>query len=391
MSPIVERLTALIAEHGWKPAFVAAIEHARRQQVASLSHIETLDDYLRFIDDMVHWAPRESGDSLMVHDKLVEFYFILDRPPLRRLQSAVEPGPPSASLLSSPLTPLSTWIADYASAWGAYLDTPASARHVESFRTNPAFHWDDYMPPPSGYLTFNQFFARHVKPGARPVAQSESTAVVVSPADAVFIGQWPISADSKIDVKGMRWSIAQLLDGSPHAERFAGGTFMHSALRTFDYHRFHTPVAGTVIEARIVQGQAFLDVTAVAADGGGMKLHAVEGTGYQFVQMRGLVVLESPLGLVACLPVGMGQVSSVVLTAEVGRQLRKGEELGYFQFGGSDFVMLFEKTLHLALTCQQDVHCLQGAEVGRVDGRPRQFMQATADPRASPPGFAARR
>ena len=79
--------------------------------------------------------------------------------------------------------------------WGAYLDTPESAAHVDTFRANPAFRWDDYMPQPSGYRTFNQFFARHVKPGYRPVAALESPAVVVAPADAVFIGAWPVAPD----------------------------------------------------------------------------------------------------------------------------------------------------------------------------------------------------
>lgn len=168
--------------------------------------------------------------------------------------------------------------------------------------------------------------------------------VIVAPADASFMGQWPIDADSTltieaqlIEVKGMRWTIAELLVGSRFAHRFAGDVFSHVALRTFDYHRFHSPVSGTVLEARIIQGQAYLDVDEIESDGGAgespkRQLLAVEGTRYQFVQTRGLVVL----GLVACLPVGMAQVSSVVITAEAGAVLRKDEEIGYFQFGGSD-------------------------------------------------------
>lgn len=333
--------------------------------------MKTLGDYLRYIDDMVRWAPREIGDSRLVHDKLVEFHFILDQPPLRNLQSPIEPSDQVCAL-----SPLSQWITEFAVAWGSYLDTMESAAHIDSFRTNPAFRWDDYMPPPSGYRTFNQFFARHVKPGRRPVAAISDPTVIVSPADANFIGAWPINDDSKIfvdehmlDVKGMHWSIEQLLAGSEFAQRFAGGVFTHSALRTFDYHRWHAPVSGTVVEARIVQGQAWLDVTAVEVGVDGDKrnvLRAMEGTGYQFVQTRGLVVLDSPVGLVACLPVGMAQVSSVVITAEMGAEIRKGEELGYFQFGGSDFVMVFEQRAHLEMACLTEQHFLQGAAVGHA-------------------------
>jgi len=83
------------------------------------------------------------------------------------------------------------------------------------------------------------------------------------------------------------------------------------------------------------------------------------------MQTRGLVVLDSPADLAACLPVGMAQVSSVVITAEAGSQIRKGEEMGYFQFGGSDFVMVFEQRALLELSCRPEQHFLQGAAIGR--------------------------
>jgi phosphatidylserine decarboxylase len=369
MTPIVEKLIALIAQHGWEENFSSAIKQVKTHQVPALANIDSLDSYLHFIDDMVHWAPRECGDSRMVHDKLAEFYFVLNQPTLLALQSQIRPEE-----VPSTLSALSQWIVEYAQSWGDYLDTPESAASIDSFRTNPAFRWNDYMPPPSGYRTFNQFFARHVKPGYRPIAEPDSPTVVVAPADAVFLGQWPISPQSTIDVKGLRWTIAQLLDGSPYAARFANGVFTHSGLRTFDYHRCHAPVAGIVREARLIKGQAYLEVDTVDNDGV-VSLTAVEGTGYQFVQMRGLVVLESAIGLVACLPVGMAQVSSVVLTAEVGRSLRKGEELAYFQFGGSDFVMLFEAAASVEFSWTLQAHCLQGSAIGTITGQ-QQSLQA---------------
>jgi hypothetical protein len=56
----------------------------------------------------------------------------------------------------------------------------------------------------------------------------------------------------------------------------------------------------------------------------------LNGTGYQFSQARGLVIIDSPVGLVAVLPIGMAQVSSVILTAEEGVTVMKGEELRTF-------------------------------------------------------------
>lgn len=371
MDPIVQKLVALIDEHGWQRQFQQAIDCAASRYVHSVRHIRSLTDYLRYIDEMVRWAPREENDSRLVHDKLVEFHFFLDQPPLLDLQSAIVPAE-GAQVLS----PLSLWMKEYAVAWGRYLDTHDSAIHVQSFRDNPAFNWEDYMAPPSGYQTFNQFFARHVKPGKRPIAAIADDDVIASPSDASFMGAWPIDLNSTIvdddghvELKGLRWSIRHLLDESAFADRFAGGVFTRSALRTFDYHRWHAPVAGTVIEARIIQGQVYLDVNTEQALIEGEErtvLRAVEGTGCQFVQTRGLVVLDSPVGLVACLPVGMAQVSSVVITAELGTDLRKGEEMGYFQFGGSDFVMLFERASNVELRCELGQHYRQGSLIGRA-------------------------
>ena len=115
----------------------------------------------------------------------------------------------------------------------------------------------------------------------------------------------------------------------------------------------------------VALAQAFLDVTVVDTQDArgrrtGRRLQAVEGIGYQFVQTRGLVVLDSAIGLVACMPVGMAQVSSVVITAEIGSTLRKGEEMGYFQFGGSDFVLVFEEASEVTIGHVPERHFLQG-------------------------------
>lgn len=367
---IVRALVELIDANGWNSLFEAAIESAKSQRVESLSGVDGLPAYLNWLDALVEWAPRENGASQLVHDKLVEFHFFVDQPALAQLQTKIAPGTEG-----SELTPLSQWIVDFAKAWGSFLDTPASAARVDSFRADPLFRWDDYMPPPSGFLTFNQFFARHAKPGRRPVADLGDDSVVVSPADANFVGQWKVGADSTIVVrderlalKGMRWSLAQLLEGSPYAAAFAGGLATHSALRTYDYHRFHAPLAGEVLESRVIHGQAWLGVEVVEESGpdgqARRSLEAQEGTGYQFAQARGLIVLATPMGLVACLPVGMAQVSSVVLTAEVGARLRKGEELGYFQFGGSDFVMVFDSACRVQLEAEPERHRMQGERAG---------------------------
>jgi len=366
MQPITDKLSALIEKHSWKSKFDEAIATTNKFHIESLSGIKTLGDYLKYVDGFAKWTPASPGDSHRIYEKMAEFYFVLDQEPVRSLQNPIEPGKGIQTL-----TPLSAWIDEFAKTWGSYLDTTESAKEIESFRNAPNFNWNEYMAPPSGYQTFNQFMARDVKPGLRPVAALSDPTVLVAPADSTFVGWWQISDKSEILVKskGLHWSIHQLLEGSPYADRFKDGIFTHSFLNTTDYHRWHTPVPGTVLEARVIQGQAFLDVEAIPGVANGKPgnvLNCLDQTGYQFVQTRGLAVIDSPIGLVACVPMGMAQVSSVVMTAEVGRELRKGEELGYFAFGGSDFVMVFEQRSNVHLDWQQGVHVRQGMAIGRA-------------------------
>jgi len=188
--------------------------------------------------------------------------------------------------------------------------------------------------------------------------------VIVSPADAVFMGAWPIDERAMVTIKGAEWRIADLLDGSPWADAFANGIYAHTFLRITDYHRYHVPVAGTVREVRNVHGRVYIDVEK-RPDG---SLGGVNGDTYQFNQERGLVIIESPeVGLVALVPVGMSLISSVVLTPEVGAHLRKGEEFGYFAFGGSDIVMLFQDR-NVVLEAEPGTPYLQGQRIGRLGG-----------------------
>lgn len=93
---------------------------------------------------------------------------------------------------------------------------------------------------------------------------------------------------------------------------------------------------------------------------------APDTPGYEFMQNRGLVVMDSSIGLVAILPMGLGQVSSVVMTAEPGRVLRKGEEISYFQFGGSDIVVVFEAASNVHFTAAVGQHYKYGRAIGQA-------------------------
>jgi len=256
---------------------------------------------------------------------------------------------------------------------GEFLDTPESmtAESEQTFYNSPNYNMGAYIRPRGGWKSFNQIFARHFKPGLRPISNISDQSVIVSPADATFAGQWEIRENSNITVKKLNWKISELLEGSPYKDRFANGLFMHAYLCPTDYHRQHAPVSGKVLEARVIHGQVYLEVKAIPEDNNpGMHslnlkrvYNPIDNIGYQFAQSRGLIVLDTAIGLVAVLPIGMCQVASVVITAEVGVNVRKGEELSYFQFGGSDIIVLFESSANVSFTAQPSIHYKMGTRI----------------------------
>jgi len=386
-APIVYELMTRNEENDLKNDCVEAIHETHTLNLPFIGQIKTLNDYYDYLDGFIRWTPKETkGDPRLVYDHLVAFYFFMQQPSVSKHQSPITP--PHKPKEHIELTPLSKWIVKCANTWGAYLDTTESAGEVQSFRHDPWFNWDEYMEPPSGYLTFNEFFARHTKPGMRPIAALNDDSVIVSQADCTMVGWWQIGQNSNIHLQQSKkvgdkpddkpvvirskifsYSIEELLKDSKYADRFKGGIFMHSFLNSTDYHRWNSPVQGKVLESKVIQGQAYLgvEVDEIIIDGKVRNhLSAQDGTGYQFFQTRGLIVIESPFGLVACLPMGMAQVSSVTITAEEGVTLRKGEELGYFKFGGSDFVMCFERSSNVQITTQPNVHVQQGMCIGNA-------------------------
>lgn len=371
-APVVQELIDLIRENGWEDKFNQALQNAQQYNIPEMEDIKTLDDYFAWLDQQLHWVPVENYYGKIVYEHVCKFYFLLDQDPVLELQNKVEPGDKM-----QPLTPLSAWMVKFVNSFGAFMDTPESLtpESEKTFYESPLYNMNEYLRPRGGWKTYNDMFARSCKPGLRPVAAITDSTVIVSPADATFGGWWEIREDSHINIKGLHWKVMELLEGSPYADRFKGGYFTHSFLNTFDYHREHAPVGGTIVEARNIQGTVYLQVVAEPVPGDPDGKHRIvakrefdapDKPGYEFIQTRALIVIDSPIGLVAVLPMGMAQVSSVVITAEVGRTLRKGEEISYFQFGGSDIVMLFEARSNVSFTAQPNVHYRYGTPLAKA-------------------------
>jgi phosphatidylserine decarboxylase len=150
-------------------------------------------------------------------------------------------------------------------------------------------------------------------------------------------------------------SVAQLMGpGSAYADAFKGGTLTHTFLDVNDYHRYHFPVSGKIVELR--------KIPAVNGAGGitvwdpKSSRYVLEDTipGWQMLETRDCVVVETEkYGLVAILPIGMSQICSCNWEKDlaVGKVVKKGDPMGYFLFGGSDIVMVFQSCVDVSLVC----------------------------------------
>lgn len=308
-------------------------------QKADFPDVKKLDDYYRFIKGLLTEVPvmRDMGPFT---DK---FHYLVAHSP-------------DNILLKDPA--FRDWLVAFARTHGNYLDTPASAERLNTFIEDPSYRIEEYDRGPGGWFTFNQFFTRHVKPGMRPVDDIANPRIIVSAADSVYKGWWPLDENSNLVAKGTKYSVMSLLEGSPYQDHFRNGVFTHSYLDTTDYHRFHVPVAGIIREARKISGDVIVNTI---KDQNG-ELQTVVDVGFQFTQTRGLVIIESEIGLVALLPIGMGHVSSVTINVEPGTKLHKGEEFGYFAYGGSDMVLLFQEN-KVQFTATPEQHYNQGQQI----------------------------
>ncbi|KAL3474055.1 phosphatidylserine decarboxylase-domain-containing protein [Aspergillus californicus] len=362
---VVDLETWVNSDRSRRKRFDTAIHTAHDRNTPHLRNIHCLEDYLHLLDDQLHWIPSETVRPKDLLFRTLAIWFVLDQDSVLPYQSPIQPCLGLKQRKVEGLTWLSKWMIQFSNEIGQFMDTPGSASAVDTFRQTASYNLDQYVEPRGGWKTFNEFFSRQVKPGRRPIAAIGDSSIVTSPVDFQFQELHPIAADSTVTTKALTWPVVQILDDSPYGDRFSNGIWLHGFLDLDDYHRVHTPVSGTVLEARVIPGQNYMQVEPSTSDQNvETDLAVPNAMGYQFCQSRGLIVIDTGAGLVAVLPVGMAIVSSVILTAEVGATLHKGEELGYFQFGGSDCVLIFEACLKVRITVEQGEHYQMGSQIG---------------------------
>ncbi len=215
--------------------------------------------------------------------------------------------------------------------YGWRMDKPASKAKIAPFIAQYGTDTTEMAEAPETFANFNAFFSRKLKPSARPIASAENA--IIFPADGRHFAIPDISKNDGIFIKGIHFDLKSLLKDDALAARFANGSLLISRLCPVDYHRFHFPFDGVPGETRPLAGPLY-SVNPIALRQRPTLLWENERclTELQTKQLGSLLLLE----------VGATCVGTVVLTHAPNSPAKIGAEKGYFLFGGSCFITVFE-------------------------------------------------
>lgn len=393
--PATLKLQQLVAsDSGLKEDLANSIALGQRVNSDPKSNpVASIEDYYDFIDALTTYNPQNirlhpdgKGISVAMDGKnycnwnildiLAYSYFLVDR------QLTEDPR----GQIQFKNAKFSNWMRSIAEDWGAYLRTADSAKYVPDFVEDKETFGKWYCPK-APYASFHDFFTRELcattfKNGSRPVEGYADLATVASVADSTPAGWWPISRDGKIVttydtvsqagrmIKGKLYNdVHTFITGGPEEtvlysagaidpSRFDGGVWTHQFLNVNNYHRLHVPVSGKVVYIRYIQsGTRMKSGWSPLTENKIARYDPQDTADWQFGQTRFVVGIETPEhGIVIFTPMGMAQVASVDMRDWLGEYVgtdkiaQKGWEFANFQFGGSDFVVIFEEKADFVLT-----------------------------------------
>ena len=303
-------------------------------------HLQSVEQLVRMINEVLTMAP-EFGDSSMVATPLAA---ILDWTMGTPAGFAAYRDPRINAMVRKIL---GAWCEFLSSRDSIYVlnDSPSGWKCAEAQR---AVGMQQYAHDPQdehwGFASWNDFFTRRFKDGERPVASPDDDKVIVSACESTPYGiSMNVSRRDRFWIKSQPYSLEDLLANDESAGQFVGGTVYQAFLSALNYHRWHSPVAGTIVRAFVQEGTYYSEADSEGTD-------AVEVTNSQsylaHVATRAVILIQADdpvIGLMAFVPVGMVEVSSCMIDPKItpGYHVGKGDELGYFQFGGSTHCLVF--------------------------------------------------
>jgi phosphatidylserine decarboxylase len=219
---------------------------------------------------------------------------------------------------------------------GREMDHPDSVSQIPGFIATHKLKIDEIARPLNEFKTFNEFFYRELKPGARVCDMPDNDNVAVSPADARMMVFRSIDDAKRLWIKGRNFTVGNLLGGwdkdGKYAEQFNGGSLVIARLAPQDYHRWHVPVSG-------VMGKPFM------IDGGYTTVNpiAIRRDVDVYTDNKRCIcpIQTKEFGTVILVAIAATMVGSINLVTGYNQQVKKFDQHGYFAFGGSTTLVLF--------------------------------------------------
>lgn len=216
--------------------------------------------------------------------------------------------------------------------YGWRMDRPRSRAKVAPFVEAYGIDMNECVDEEGSFKTFNEFFYRKLKESARPIVEEEGS--ICFPADGRHMAIADLSRVEGVYVKGQKFDIGTFLGSPELAGRFSKGAAVISRLCPVDYHRFHSPVSGKLVDQKLIGGSLY-SVSPIALR---------RKVAYLWENKRVLTLIESEgFGLVAFVAIGATCVGRIHMTRSKGDVVVKGDELGFFAFGGSCVATFLEK------------------------------------------------
>ena len=219
----------------------------------------------------------------------------------------------------------------FSKLYGNYFDSKLSTKKINSFIRNFNIDTDIFINDPSDFKSFNDFFIRKLIPEARPINKEKN--ILISPGDGRLLAYTNIDINSLIQVKGITYSLSELLEDNPIANEYAGGTCLVLRLCPIDYHRLHFIDNGIPEKSNIIKGNYYsVNPTALERIPKLYCQNKREWSIFHSENFDDVIIME----------VGATCVGSIVQSYEPNKKVSKGDEKGYFKFGGSTTILFFK-------------------------------------------------
>ena len=216
--------------------------------------------------------------------------------------------------------------------YGKKMDKPESVKKIPSFIEQADINIAEAKKRVEEFKSFNDFFYRELKEGARTVDYREN--VLASPADGKILAFENLDIEKEFYIKGDKFTLEEFFADKELANKYKNGVFMIIRLAPIDYHRFHFPADGEISESKLIDG-VYYSVSTYAIKKN-FRILCENKREYSILKTE-------KFGDIAMFEVGATMVGGIKQSYKSNSYVKKGEEKGYFYFGGSTCVLVFER------------------------------------------------